>query len=493
MSLHSSEFTSVVPGHSTPGATPPKLKSSSSVGAIPRDSDPRLQDVANILGLNLPPLALKVLSKAHASGRLSGIASSKSAKAPALATRQTTKAKRTTARSHTQPNLIKSGGASSYARGVPTPKAVPQPLEAVQYQPPPVKARARRAALAAESKSKGPPSPTIWGLPSAMEEQLAFNASWGNRAKSMSMPTLQTVGAAGKVIQSQIKVMAPASAASAGSSRAPTRPTTPSGDRLKSASLPAFRKPTPQGLTRAAATLSQADIIDKILPRMKGILEAARQPPKRSNTWVAGDAPAPGITASGSTSTSPLALYEPPFPPTMEMPEVETLDVELPIIKQPAMEVPITSPVTTATAHMDKAGPPESEPSTTVQSHPSVTLQTFEDLEALLRCENPCSVIPELVQEEPCAALERILDLELNQVLQAERGAAQTAPLTRTDIEMSLFPSLITTPTDLVYTTDLDRDVEMTDAEIDDLLKLTIDLLDESWVGFVNFEGYHGI
>ncbi|KAI9457214.1 hypothetical protein BJY52DRAFT_1212619 [Lactarius psammicola] len=40
------------------------------------------------------------------------------------------------------------------------------------------------------------------------------------------------------------------------------------------------------------------------------------------------------------------------------------------------------------------------------------------------------------------------------------------------------------------------RDVpspKMAGAEVDDLLKLALDLLDESWVDFVDFGGYHGL
>ncbi|KAH9042858.1 hypothetical protein EDB84DRAFT_1472764 [Lactarius hengduanensis] len=481
MSLLSSELTPVVAVYA--GATSQKLKPSSSVGATPR-SDPRLQDVANILGLNLPPNALKVLSQCQASGRLSELvnSSTKSANAPVLAAKRTSTAKRTTARSHTQPNPIKSGGASPYARGVPTPKAVPQPLEAAQYQPPPVKARARRAALAAQSKAKEAPFPSIWGLPSAAE-QLILNASWGDRAKSVSLPALQPAGTAQTEGQTQNEAMLPATVASAGPSRAPTRPTTPSGDRLKSASLPALQQPTAQGPLRAAASLSQASLIDRILPRLRGIVDAAAARPKRSDTWVESDAPAPRTT-TGSSGNNPLALYEPPFPPTMEMPEVETLDMELPTIEQPATEELTTSPSITAIVHNA-----ESESSTTGRSHPPVS-QQFDDLEALLRCqwENPCTAIPDSVQEEPSAALDRILDLEWSQVLQAEPGAAQTAPLTRSEIEMSHIPS-ITTLTDPNYTTDLEHDVEMADAGIDDLLKLALDLLDEKWAGFVDFEG----
>ena len=468
MSLLSSDLAPVVPSHSAPGTTRQKLKPSSSVGAIPRGSDPRLQDVANMFGLNLPPITLQVLSEAQASGRLPEITIPKVTHVPPPTKRTTTaKGKRTTTRAHTQPNLIKSGGASSYAQGVPTRKAVPQPLEAVQYQPPAVKARTRRAALAAESKTKEAPSPAIWGL-TPVTEQPAYTASWGNRAKSMSMPNLQP----GKVEQSRNVAMLRSSAAS---SRTPTRPSSPSGDRLKSVSL----------------SPSQENLIDKILPRMKGVLDAARGVPRRSKTWVAGDASALGETASSSSSKSPLALYEPPFPPTMEMPE-ETLDFEPPMI---SMEVPATFPSTTTTTHGDEAGPPETESSTTIESLPTVEFQTFDDLKAFFWGDS-CNWIPEPeIEEDPCAALDRILDLELSQVLESARGPSQTAPvsITREEIEMSLCPQSITTPTNRDYATGLGHDVEMADAEIDDLLRHAVNLLDENWVGFVDFEGFQGV
>ena len=474
MSLLSSELTPVVPGHAVPNTTRQKLKPSSSVGAIPRGSDPRLQDMANLFGLNLPPITLQVLSEARASGRLSEIAIPKAAHVPPPTKRTSTaKSKRTTTRAHTQPNLIKSGGLSSYAQEVPTRKAVSQPIEAVHYQPPPVKARARRAALAAESKTKEAPSPSTWGLP-PVTEQPAYTTSWGNRAKSMSMPTLQS----GKVGQSRNVSMLPSATAS---SCAPTRPSTPSGDRLKSASLPP----------------SQENIIDQILPRMKGVLDAARGVPKRSRTWVAGDAPALGETTSssgsGSSSKSPLALYEPPFPPTMEMPEVETLDSEQPMI---STEVPAASPSTTTTEHNVEVGPLETESSTTIESLPIVEFQTFDDLKAFFWGENSCNWIPEPeIEEDPCAALDRILDLELSQVLESACGATQTAPVpvTREEIELSLCPQSITTPTNMDYATGLGHDVEMADADIDDLLRHAVNLLDESWVGFVDFDGFQGI
>ena len=176
------------------------------------------------------------------------------------------------------------------------------------------------------------------------------------------MPTLQS----GKVGQSQKVAMLPFSAAS---SRAQTRPTAPSGDRLKSASLP-----------------PQENIIDRILLRMKSVLDAARGLPKSSRTWVVGDAPALGETASSSSSKSHLALHEPPFPPTMEMPEVATLDLEQPMI---SMEVPATSPSATTTAHND-VGPPETELSTTIESLPTLEFQTFDDLKAFFWEENSC-------------------------------------------------------------------------------------------------------
>ena len=121
-------------------------------------------------------------------------------------------------------------------------------------------------------------------------------------------------------------------------------------------------------------------------PENESVLDAARGLPKSSRTWVVGDAPALGETASSSSSKSHLALHEPPFPPTMEMPEVATLDLEQPMI---SMEVPATSPSATTTAHND-VGPPETELSTTIESLPTLEFQTFDDLKAFFWEENSC-------------------------------------------------------------------------------------------------------
>jgi hypothetical protein len=55
-------------------------------------------------------------------------------------------------------------------------------------------------------------------------------------------------------------------------------------------------------------------------------------------------------------------------------------------------------------------------------------------------------------------------------------------PPTRTEIETSLSASM-TLPTDL------DHDVEMTEAGMQELVQLAVDLLDESWTGYVDLEG----
>ncbi len=66
----------------------------------------------------------------------------------------------------------------------------------------------------------------------------------------------------------------------------------------------------------------------------------------RSNTWMAGDTRALGTIAASDSSQLP-------FPPTMEMPEAETLPVEmkLPTVEQLAMEEPTNPP----TAHSDSS------------------------------------------------------------------------------------------------------------------------------------------
>ncbi|KAI0286173.1 hypothetical protein BC826DRAFT_972779 [Russula brevipes] len=105
------------------------------------------------LGLELPPNSSRILAQRQASGRLPPLFSSSSQPAPAA--KSVAPSKRPTARLHSQPTTSKSGRGPSRVRAVPVSIPLSRPVEATRYQPPPPKARARRAALvAAKSKAR---------------------------------------------------------------------------------------------------------------------------------------------------------------------------------------------------------------------------------------------------------------------------------------------------------------------------------------------------
>jgi len=176
----------------------------------------------------------------------------------------------------------------------------------------------------------------------------------------------------------------------------------------------------------------------------------------------------------------------------MEVPEAETLDIEMSTVEQPAMEEPTNSPLPVPTAHREESGS-----STTTQSHPSESVgpRTLEDLAALFRREYPRTEILEPLDEVPSAARDRIIDLELDQSLEDERRAVKLVPPTRAEIERSLLRSA-DTPTDLLYTTNIDRDEKMADVETPrvllDMALLTLRFIketDERCFSFIDFEG----
>ncbi|KAH9954404.1 hypothetical protein BC827DRAFT_1242876 [Russula dissimulans] len=109
--------------------------------------------------------------------------------------------KRTTARSHSHLGIPKPNGPSTYARPAMIPKPVPQPLDAARYQPPPMKARARRVP---RGKARAVPMPVIaerWDSNGA-EHIPPFDPqrctatqpsrSWTDLAKIISDPTQQS-------------------------------------------------------------------------------------------------------------------------------------------------------------------------------------------------------------------------------------------------------------------------------------------------------------
>ena len=145
--------------HSQMSLLPQFPQPSSSQGILP-SSYLLLHDSTNVLDLNFPPNILKILAQSQASGRLAPlpILDRLTGQPPQTAkSRLVTMEKRTTARSHSQPNMLRSGSVSADAQGAPASLSLPQPREGVQRRPPPDKIHARRAARAAKSKAKASP------------------------------------------------------------------------------------------------------------------------------------------------------------------------------------------------------------------------------------------------------------------------------------------------------------------------------------------------
>ncbi|KAH9992231.1 hypothetical protein BJV74DRAFT_795823 [Russula compacta] len=167
----------------TLGAVPDQLTASSSQGAIPSSWSQAgsLDNATKLLGLKLPPNALKVIAQCQASGRFSALLNPPPGNTKSIATAR----RRPTVRSHSQPNMPKSGHASAHARAgwVPKAKPVPQPPDATHYQPPPVKARARRVAQAARSKARATARPMVVDGP---ESPLILTSSLLERAQEIS-------------------------------------------------------------------------------------------------------------------------------------------------------------------------------------------------------------------------------------------------------------------------------------------------------------------
>ena len=146
------------------------LEASASLGNFFPSPQSQLQDATNLLGLDLPPNAMRLLAQCQTSGRLPPALLNRPVQPPSVAgaTNSVATARtRLIARSHSQPNVPKSRGSSAYARGVPIPKPVPQPSHAAHYKSPPSKARTRRT----KSKVKATMAPVASGSTSVSESQ----------------------------------------------------------------------------------------------------------------------------------------------------------------------------------------------------------------------------------------------------------------------------------------------------------------------------------
>ena len=196
MSLPSFSASQPTPSGSCSCTVPQFPPLSSSQGILP-SSNPLLYDSTNVSDLNLPPNTLKILAQSQASesGRLAPLPLAILDRLTGRLTRTAklvtgTMAKRTTSRSHSQPNMLKSGSVSAYAQGAPASSSLPQPRERVQRQPPPDKIHARRSARAAKSKAKASTPVVVQG-----PDNTTCQCFWGDHKQSTSQHMLKLISA----------------------------------------------------------------------------------------------------------------------------------------------------------------------------------------------------------------------------------------------------------------------------------------------------------
>ncbi|KAH9983553.1 hypothetical protein BJV74DRAFT_886724 [Russula compacta] len=390
-----------------------------------------------LVGLRLPPNAVKIIAGCQTSGRFpapfnrppANTQPSSSQPAKSLAT-----ARRPTPRSHSQPNMLRSGGASTYARagGVPVAKPVPQPHDGAYYQPPPIKARARRVALAARS-----------------------------RARASTMPMV---------------IDAPTN---------PFTPTSSSTDPTQSAWSPALQAGPSSELARRAQEISQLPglggipigLIQQVLPRLE----------EGSNFWVAGDA---GTSWTGDSCSSQSTVYENPLPPVME----EASTTEAPEVPHPTSiteSLPLEQPEPFTSAGELELEPtmgwdwldtlvfPQPMEPLTVEPPPTAepeqpTWPTTDESEEPTQTERPRRTV---------SGLEYLLDLEHSSAVEAAQSVTRIAPPTREEIERSLGPL----PKDMCYSTGFGHCVDMGEAGMGILGPFAVDFQDGGWRGFLDF------
>jgi hypothetical protein len=295
--------------------------------------DLRLHNATNHLDLKLPQNTLQVLAPGQASRSIPVLFNG-----PAGLSVRTGKTfsatKRTGVRSHIQPHVWKTGGGSAYARGVPTAPPVSQLAEVPKFQPPPAKARARRAKGATKSKVSQQPAITT---PSRGGKQGASQTNFGQ------VSATQTAAP---------QVEAALFPAHTGPSAAAVPP---------AASWGAGEETTPRSTlkplsweTDSAAEISQRcgldglplELIDRVLPRLRAFLRASESSTstdaRKTNTdqvqapnaSALQTAPSSGMEESELLATMQLlAEFRPPTQPTASLsaedPGLESLSARL--------------------------------------------------------------------------------------------------------------------------------------------------------------------
>ncbi|KAI9435369.1 hypothetical protein F5148DRAFT_1154664 [Russula earlei] len=425
-------------------------------------------EATDLLDLKLPPELLKLIAQHQASGQLTELLNRPLQPTPAV--KAVAKAGRLTARSRSQPNILKSKGVSTYARGMsalPTPRPVPQPLEATLYWPPPIKARARRAAQATKGKATA-------AMPVVADAR-------GNCAQdATSLSGVPRVTARPSAPSQAIAV---ASTASTVPPVVAARSSPFWGERAKTIPMPALTK----SVSEQALAISQlpglrhlpVSTIEKLLPRVRG--HGAAEEAKRQGS---------------SKSSTP---HESPRPQHLEAPEAPTREPH-PAAQLPESVPPLNPPVfpecwsmTNFPTWVPGTMLPAAEPSCGPEQ-PSANSQMFGQLPELIKNhKTPCNtttVEQQNTEVEPFAAPEFLLDFGFDySPAVEEQSETQIALPTYEDIERSLSAL----PNHPGHFTEPERDVIVDVAETRDRARFNVEFLDESWKGLVDFEGSVGV
>jgi len=328
---------------------------------------------------------------------------------------------------------------------MPAPRRVSQLPEVAQPQPPPAKARARRAARAARPKSRETTtvvSPAI------------TTPSWGDGEQSASQLACNS-GSAAHTVTPQVKATPISTHAGPYAAAEPSAPSWGEGEHGEGKSTPDWGL-FPWAIATAAQISRHCgldslplDLIEQVLPRFRAYLKESGH---SAGANTCRTSPAPQIPVSPVSVA--LALPQDPWTPSVGRPELlpaARLPAPFHAPEQPApffpTQYPATAPMTVAPADdpqlwsmMDcSTWAPEPEPSTVTEltAEPPSRAPTFEELEALLQ-EQDGAVLEPTVEEGPSAALEFLLDLEHSQAVEAGREEYPFAPPTREEIEQSL-------------------------------------------------------
>jgi hypothetical protein len=439
---------------STPAFAFPQLLQGPSSLELPPSSQHHLHDASNFLDLTLPPNALKILAESQASGRLHGLFNGVAGQ-PVRTAKTDAAAKRTTARSHSKANMWRAASASAYAPRMPAPRQVSPLPEVAQPQPPPAKARARRAARAARHKSG-----------EAIASPAITTPSWRDGEQSTSQLAPSSTSA-GQTVAPQVKATLISTHAGPYTAAEPSAPSWGEREHGEGRStldwgLFSWATATPAQISRHCGLDSlPLDLIEQVLPRFRAYLKESGHSAGANQT---SPAPFPASVAP--------ALPQDSCPPSVERSELLPA-IQLPALfhapEQPApftpTEYPATAPMTVSSAADDpdlsmmdcSTWVPEPEPSTEMEltAEPPSRAPTLEELEALLQ-EQDGAVLEPTVDEEPSAALEFFLDLEHIQAVVAGREEYPFAPPTRVEIEQSLC-----LPSNTHFSTELAQDAGM--------------------------------